>query len=103
MDIQLQKSLETPSNVAILSSGDGYTIFRFGDYILRFKAPYSLEYYHSVKEWDNGYIVVMAKYKHNNELEEDYIDLIPILQNLHIDAESFLKPIKYVEIKYFLS
>ena len=37
---------------ATLSSCDGYTIFRYGDYIIRFVAPYSLEKYISVKEWD---------------------------------------------------
>ena len=44
-----------------------------------FIAPYSLEYYTEVKEWDKGYLVIMAKYKHNKELEEEYIDLVPIL------------------------
>ena len=31
---------------------------------------------------------------------EDYIDLIPILRNLYIDEESFLNPIKSVEVSY---
>ena len=30
-----------------------------------------------IKEWDNGYLVVMAKYKHNKKPEEEYIDLVP--------------------------
>lgn len=29
-----------------------------------------LEKYTKVKEWDNGYLVVMAKYKHNKQEEE---------------------------------
>ena len=58
---------------ATLSSYDGYTVFRYGDYIIRFAAPYSLEKYISVKEWDVGYIVVMAKYRHNNKPEEEYM------------------------------
>lgn len=41
----------------------------------------------------------MAKYKGVGEIE-DYIDLIPILQNLYIDYQSFLNPIKTVEIRY---
>lgn len=34
------------------------------------------------------------------ELEEEYIDLIPILKNLYIDAAHFLKPIKEVRLAY---
>ncbi len=85
---------------AILSSKDEYTVFKYDHWIIRFKAPKSLEYYDKVKEWDNGYLVVMAKYCHNRELEEEYIDLIPILENLYIDSVSFLKPIKEVRIAY---
>ncbi|MBR2215384.1 MAG: hypothetical protein IJ849_06455 [Selenomonadaceae bacterium] len=85
---------------AILSSCDGYTVFRYGDYNIRFVAPYSLEKYISVKEWDAGYIVVMTKYRHNSEPEEEYIDLIPILENLYIDKDKFLQPIKKVRVCY---
>lgn len=45
---------------ATLSNEEGYTVFEFENYRIRFKAPYSLEHYISVKEWDNGYLVVMA-------------------------------------------
>lgn len=45
-----------------------------------------------------GYLVVMAKYKHNKDLEEEYIDLVPILQKLYFDADEFLKPIEGVQI-----
>ena len=34
-----------------------------------------------------------------NEMEE-YIDLIPILQNLYYDVDEFLNPIKEVRIDY---
>lgn len=84
---------------AILSNKDNYTIFRYGDYVIRFKAPYSLERYTAVKEWDHGYLVVMAKYRHNDEIEEEYIDLIPILEKLYISPEIFLKPIKEVKVE----
>lgn len=84
---------------AILSNDSNFTIFSYGDYVIRFKAPYSLECYTDVKEWDNGYLVVMAKYTHNNESEEEYIDLIPILENLYICPEIFLRPIKGVKVK----
>ena len=87
-------------NEAILSNEKNYTKFQFGNHVIRFVAPYSLEYYTEVKEWNNGYLVVMAKYKHNQRLEEEYIDLVPILENLYIDVSKFLKPIKEVGLAY---
>ncbi len=85
---------------AYLSNDGQYTIFSFGNNRLKFIAPYSLERYDSVVQWDNGYLVVMAKYAHNKELEEEYIDLIPILKSLYIQPEEFLKSIKSVEVQY---
>lgn len=90
----------TTSNEAVLSSSEGFTAFSFGGYNIRFRAPYSLERYVDVVTWDDGYLVVMAKYKHNTELEEEYIDLKPILEGLYIDSTAFLKPIKNVRIAY---
>jgi hypothetical protein len=40
----------------------------------------------------------MAKYAHNADLEEEYIDLQPVLENLYMDTSSFLQPINKVEI-----
>ena len=85
---------------AILSSARGFTAFSYGRYNIRFKAPYSLERYTDVLKWDDGYLVVLAKYSHNAEPEEEYIDLKPILEGLYIDSEAFLKPIKTVRIAY---
>lgn len=79
-------------NQALLSNRDGFTVFRFGQHTIRFRAPYSLERYTEIKEWDNGYLVVMAKYRHKPDPEEEYIDLVPILQNLFFDVSSFLIP-----------
>ena len=87
-------------NKAYLSNEGRYTVFSFGETRLKFIAPYSLERYESVVQWDKGYLVVMAKYAHNNDLEEEYIDLIPILRSLYITPDEFLKPIKKVEVKY---
>ena len=84
---------------AFLSNKGNFTVFRYGNYIIRFKAPYSLEKYTAIKECDNWYLVVMAKYKHNQESEEEYIDLIPILEDLYILPEEFLKSIKEVKIE----
>ncbi len=40
----------------------------------------------------------MAKYSHKEQPIEEYIDLLPILENLRMDAQGFLTPIKEVEI-----
>lgn len=85
---------------ATLSSENEYTIFKYDRYVIRFRAPYSLERYTQVKQWNNGYLVVMAKYSHNQKDEEEYIDLIPILEDLYYDAYEFLEPIKKVRIQY---
>ncbi|WP_302625351.1 hypothetical protein [uncultured Eubacterium sp.] len=85
---------------ALLSSDERFTIFSFENYVIRFKAPYSLEKYTEIKEWDRGYIVVMAKYRHNIRDEEEYIDLVPILKDLYMEPEEFLEPIKKVRIVY---
>jgi hypothetical protein len=85
---------------AYLSCKGRYTIFKFRDTELKFIAPYSLEKYERVVEWDHGYLVVMAKYSHNKEAEEEYIDLIPVLESLYMDEDAFLEPIKNVEVLY---
>lgn len=85
---------------AFLSNAGSYTVFKFNDHVIRFLAPYSLERYTKVKEWDNGYLVVEAKYGHNDNVEEEYIDLVPILDNLYFETDKFLEPIKKVSIRY---
>ena len=87
-------------NQALLSNRDGFTVFQFGKHTIRFRAPDSLERYTEIKEWDNGYLVVMAKYTQNDAPEEEYIDLVPVLRNLFFDAAAFLQPIKEVKVCY---
>ena len=87
------------TNEALLSNKGDMTSFTFGNYNIRFRTPSRLKRYTEVKEWDNGYIVVMADYDGIGIIEE-YIDLIPILENLHINPDTFLKPIKTVKISY---
>ena len=84
---------------ATLSNKGEYTIFTYEDCEIRFKTSHMLERYTKILEWDNGYLVVMAKYRNNTTVEEEYIDLIPILQNLYINEEEFLKTISKVEIQ----
>lgn len=88
------------SHVAFLSSKDGYTVFRYENLIVRFLAPYSLENYTEVKLWEKGYIEVMAKYSHNKELEEEYIDLKPIFEDLYLPEDIILDKIKEVRVCY---
>jgi len=90
---------ENLSSVALLSNQGDMTSFRYGNSNIRFRTPKRLKRYVDVKEWDNGYIVVMADYEGLGETEE-YIDLLPILKNLYINPEAFLKPIKSVKIDY---
>lgn len=85
------------SNEAILSNQNNMTSFRYGDYNIRFRTPSILNKYTEIKEWDNGYIVVMADYE-GIGLTEEYIDLIPILRNLYIDPEKLLSNIQTVKI-----
>ena len=84
---------------AYLSNCGSYTLFTFRERTIKFLTSKNLEKYTSVVEWDNGYLVVMSK-NYNQEPCEDYIDLIPILRNLYMDEEEFLKDIKGVEIRY---
>lgn len=87
-------------NTAYLSSRGRYILFLWRDQIIRFMGSRNLQHIEKIKEWDNGYLVVDVKYSHSAELIEDYIDLIPILENLYINPDEFLAPIKNVEVRY---
>lgn len=92
--------LDMNESTAYLSNNKDYVSFTFNGRTIRFKGPYSLTRFDKVKEWDNGYIVVDAFYSHSKDVVEDYIDLAPILKDLYIDSQSFLKSIKKVEVRY---
>ena len=83
---------------AVLSSEGAYALFSYGGRRIKFSAPYSLKRYVKVKKWDHGYIEVDTEYA--DGIEEEYIDLEPILENLFINPSKFLKPIKRVEVCY---
>ena len=51
------------SSEALLSNNGDMTSFRYGNSNIRFRTPKRLKRYVDVKEWDNGYIVVMADYE----------------------------------------
>lgn len=87
------------NDYAILTNDEEYTIFKFNNEKIKFVTSKRLEKYTRILEWDHGYLVVMAKYRDLEEVEE-YIDLIPILYNLYYDVDEFLKPIKEVRLDY---
>ena len=80
-------------DTAYLSNKDGYDF--------RFKTSDRLVKYLKVKEWDApyGYIVVDCLHEKLGVVE-DYIDLLPMLDNLYFNAKKFLAPIKKVEVRY---
>lgn len=82
---------------AILSNQRDMTSFRYGDYNIRFRTPSVLKRYTEVKEWDKGYLVVMADYE-GIGITEEYIDIVPILKNLYINPDTFLQNIQTVKI-----
>lgn len=51
------------SSEALLSNNGDMTSFRYGNSNIRFRAPKRLKRYVDVKEWENGYIIVMADYE----------------------------------------
>ena len=85
------------TNEAILSSNGNYTLFSFNGYVIRFRTSSKLERYTKILEWENGYIAVTAKYTGLPEAEE-YIDLVPILENLYIDPDAFTKSGDYIRV-----
>lgn len=87
------------SDYAILTSEGEYTIFEYNKDRIKFATSDRLKRYTKIMEWDHGYIVVNAEYKGVGEVEE-YIDLVPILENLYYDVDKFLEPIKEVRIEY---
>ena len=88
------------NTTAYLSNDGEYTYFYIGDRVVTFLTRKSLEQYKKIVEWDNGYLVVMCKNKNENELEEDYIDLINIFENLYMDPKKYLSGIERVELRY---
>ncbi|MBR1865620.1 MAG: hypothetical protein IJ801_03845 [Lachnospiraceae bacterium] len=83
---------------AFLSNNGNFTSFAYRDHNIRFRTSSHLLRYTAIKEWDNGYLVTTAKYDNLPAEEEEYIDLIPIHQNLYFDPYTFLAPIKEVRI-----
>lgn len=84
---------------AFLGNEGCFTVFSYGPHVVRFRTPRNLNRYLRVKEWDEGYLVVDADYQGEASPVEEYIDLAPILQNLYLEPDAFLDPIKEVCIR----
>ncbi len=84
---------------AYLSCDGNTSCFSFDDMSIRFRTSPALEKYLRVKTWDRGYLVIDAAYHGIPGETEEYIDLVPILENLYMDPKKFCDPIKEVGIK----
>lgn len=76
------------------------TSFAVDEYVIRFKTSDHLVRYETVTKWDNGYIECVATYSDPDVTEEEYIDLVPILENLYFDPDTFLQGIESVRVCY---
>ena len=84
---------------AILGNEKDITSFAWGGRVIRFRTSRHLLRYTEVLQWDAGYIVVKALYDNSPAEEEDYIDLIPILENLYIEPQELLQGVEGVCIE----
>ena len=91
--------MQDAEGIAYLSSSGAYTSFSYGPHIIRFRTPAALRRYTDVRTWDHGYLVVVAEYDSSPEPIDEYIDLVPILENLYFDPDEFLSPIEEVCIR----
>ena len=91
---------ELAANTAYLSNEGAMMVFTFGDQRIRMLGPKCLKKIVSVKKWDKGYVEMMMDYGEVGHNEEDYLDLLPVLDNLYIDSDKFLAPIKRVEVAH---
>ena len=86
------------ANTAILSNKGRMISFSFGGKCIRFMGAKCLRRFTGVKKWRDGFIEVMAD--NGGKIEEDYIDLAPILRNLYIDPTVYMAPIRKVALSY---
>ena len=89
----------TPAKTAYLFNEGEYTYFAFSNQTIKFLTSKRLKKYIRVKHWENeiGYLVVDRE-NNDSTVVEDYIDLLPILNDLYIEPNQFLKEIKEVTI-----
>lgn len=88
---------EDPSTAYLRNDGR-MVFFSFGGKTIRFLGAKCLRRFVGIRKWHAGYIEVMSD--NGGRVEEDSIDLVPILENLYMDPVQYLKPIRKVELRY---
>ena len=83
---------------ALLGNDGRYTLFYFKNLKIKMQGGISLEYYDHIKDWNHGLITVMTKYRHNEELIEEYVDIEAALLDFGFNADAILMQIKEVRI-----
>ena len=86
-------------NIAILKNNGDIVSFTYKDRTIKYKGPYSLQYFFKVNKYDRGYMEVMCKFTHTPNLVEDYIDMEDIASELYMDP-SFLNEIDEVRCEH---
>jgi len=86
------------TDTAELSNEGRMVFFSFGGKRIRFLGAKCLRRFVTIRKWHDGFIEVVAD--NGGRVEDEYIDLVPILKNLFIDPEAYIKPIKKVELNY---
>lgn len=93
--------VEQKDTTAYLSNNGRYIVFEFRDKRVMFLGPLGLEKFLYVNDFEPkiGYMAVMTKYSGQSKPVEEYIDLLSTLDELHINRNDFLEPIKHLEVK----
>lgn len=86
-------------NRAILTNKDRYTMFTYKGITITFLHGKDLVRYKVVKEYSEGCLTVICEGKIKKEFE-DYIDLKYLVDNLYMDAETYLSDLEGVDIAY---
>lgn len=71
---------------AYLCNKDEYTIFKVNREVVKFRTSPYLETYTEIKEYDDGYMVLMAQLSTIPEPDEDYMDIKGVFQELELDT-----------------
>lgn len=95
---QMSYMINDNEDTATLSNEGRMISFSFGGKCIRFLGAKCLRRFTDVKKWHGGFIEVMSD--NGGRIEEDYINLMPILRNLYIDPVEFTMPIRKVELRY---
>ena len=83
---------------AYLYNDGDYTFFKVGREVVKFRTSPYLENYTEIKEYDDGYMVLMAQLSTLAAPDEDYMDIKGVFEELELDT-SILSQVSEVIIK----